>query len=61
MNNINNNNKWALILGSEAHGVNKKLLLGNKISIPKRGKIESLNVSIASGIIINQLISGNKN
>jgi len=61
MYNINNNDKWALILGSEAHGVNKKLLLGNKISIPKLGKIESLNVSIASGIIINQLIFGNKN
>ena len=55
--NIKNNDKWALVLGSEAHGINKKLLLGNKVSIPKHGKIECLNVSIAAGIIMNQLIN----
>jgi len=54
--NIKIESRWALVLGSEAHGINKKLLFGETISIPKHGNIESLNVSIASGIIINQLI-----
>ena len=54
--NIKIDKRWALILGSEAHGINNKLLFGDEISIPKHGNIESLNVSIASGIIINQLI-----
>ena len=44
--NIKNNNKWALILGSEAHGINKKLLLGNEVSIPKRGKVKRNKLTV---------------
>ena len=40
--------KWALILGSEAHGINKELKIGKEVSIPGNGKIESLNVSVAT-------------
>jgi len=47
--------KWALILGSEAHGVNKELKIGKIVSIPGSGKIESLNVSVATGILLNNL------
>tara|TARA_Y100000994_G_scaffold123548_1_gene101420 strand:- start:1393 stop:2163 length:771 start_codon:yes stop_codon:yes gene_type:complete len=49
------NKKWALILGSEAHGVSELLNYNHKICIPQKGNIESLNVSIAAGIILNKL------
>ncbi|MCB9223460.1 MAG: RNA methyltransferase [Crocinitomicaceae bacterium] len=47
--------KTALFMGSESHGLSKEL--GNmitRISIPKFGKAESLNVGMAAGIIIAQ-------
>ena len=47
--------KWALILGSEAHGINKELKIGKVVSIPGNGRIESLNVSVATGILLNNL------
>ena len=47
--------KWALIIGSEAHGINKELKIGKVVSIPGNGKIESLNVSVAMGILLNNL------
>jgi len=47
--------KWALILGSEAHGISKDLKIGKVVSIPGNGKIESLNVSVATGILLNNL------
>ena len=53
--NIKPPKKWAMILGSEAHGISSDLLFGENITIPKCGKIDSLNVSIASGIIIDYL------
>ena len=49
--------KWALILGSEAHGLSQELAVGTKILIPQYSKIESLNVSIACGILLNDLIN----
>lgn len=52
----NINKKWILILGSESHGVNKDIQIGEKITIPNIGKMESLNVSVACGIILNRLI-----
>ena len=52
---INKSEKWALILGSEAHGVSKELTIGEIVSIPGKGKIESLNVSVACGILLNNL------
>ena len=54
--NVTINNKWALVLGSEAHGVNQKLFFGNKLSIRSKDTIESLNVSVASGILLDYLM-----
>ena len=49
--------KWALVLGSEAHGFDEAVLsqIRVKITIPKLGNVESLNVSIAGGIILHTL------
>ena len=48
----------ALILGNEVRGIDKKIL--NKcdaiISIPMRGQKESLNVSVAAGIAIYEIL-----
>ena len=54
---IKPSSNWALILGSEAHGVNNDFKQFNQITINKIGKVESLNVSVAAGIIINKLIN----
>ncbi len=57
-NTINNKdvkNKWALLLGSEAHGLSGKINYDKKITIQKKGSIESLNVSVAAGILLNEL------
>tara|TARA_Y100000590_G_C15605982_1_gene971988 strand:+ start:109 stop:861 length:753 start_codon:yes stop_codon:yes gene_type:complete len=54
---IKSNTNWALILGSEAHGVNDDFKQFKPITINKIGQLESLNVSVAAGIIINKLIN----
>ena len=54
---IKPNTNWALILGSEAHGVNDDFKQFKHITINKIGQLESLNVSVAAGIIINKLIT----
>jgi RNA methyltransferase, TrmH family len=48
---------WALVLGNEAHGLNSGIhpFLTHKITIPRIGNIESLNVSIAGGIILSKI------
>lgn len=50
--------KWALIIGSEAHGISKELenKLDAKITIPRIGLGESLNAGVAAGILLNQLV-----
>ena len=53
---INSTSKWAIILGSEAHGISDNFKKFNKIRIKQFGSIESLNVSVACGIILNQFI-----
>ncbi len=47
----------ALVMGSESHGISKSIskLLTGKVTIPKKGKAESLNVAIATGILCNHL------
>lgn len=49
----------ALILGNEVDGVDKKILekCDAVISIPMRGKKESLNVSVAAGIAMYEILS----
>ena len=53
--------KWALLLGSEAHGLSETVskLVDCKVKIPQVGAIESLNVSVACGIFLYH-ISGIK-
>tara|TARA_X000001036_G_scaffold439986_1_gene493518 strand:+ start:4403 stop:5158 length:756 start_codon:yes stop_codon:yes gene_type:complete len=50
-------NKWCLILGSEADGASSinHLIADKIITIPGKGKIESLNVAVSCGIIMHQL------
>lgn len=49
-----------LLMGSESHGVNEELfpLITHKLTIPKYGGAESLNVSVATGILLDALKSG---
>ena len=49
--------KWALVLGSEAHGINLLFEKFNNITISKKGSIDSLNVSVATGILLDRLIN----
>lgn len=50
--------KVAVVLGNEANGVSRYALAqsSSKIFIPQIGKIESLNVSIAAGVIMYELL-----
>ena len=51
------NDRTVLILGSEGKGINKSTssLVDKKISIPMKGEIDSLNVSVACGISLTKL------
>ena len=53
---INCKTHWALVLGSESQGISYTLKVFIKVTINKIGNIESLNVSVASGILLDQLI-----
>jgi len=48
-----------IVMGSESHGVSKSIFekCTVKITIPSYGDSESLNVSVATGIILHQLVS----
>ncbi len=48
----------AIIFGSESEGLSKKwnFLSKNKITIPMKGKIDSLNVSVSTAIVIFEAI-----
>ena len=54
---LNKYNKLAVIFGNEAHGISEKILNLTDINIclPMKNDVESLNVSIASGIIMYEL------
>jgi len=47
--------KTALVMGSESHGISKELSdqLDKEVLIPQFGKTESLNVAMATGIILS--------
>jgi len=51
------NPRSALILGSEARGVSEELrrLADRRITIPRRGAGESLNVAVSAGILLSAL------
>ena len=48
--------KTALLMGSESHGISNELLelINLKISIPNFGNSESLNVAMATGILLSE-------
>ena len=50
--------KTALIIGNEAKGVNDQIknLPHTSITIPKKGKAESLNAAMSTGILLSQLV-----
>ena len=47
-----------ILVGSESHGISHNLdpLITNRITIPRKGGAESLNVAVATGIICNHLL-----
>ncbi|MEZ4936598.1 MAG: RNA methyltransferase [Crocinitomicaceae bacterium] len=49
--------KYCLVIGSESHGLSDEVmkLLDTKVKIPGTGKAESLNASIAAGILMYAL------
>jgi len=53
----NLNQRWVLVMGSEAHGIDSKIKskLDKIYSIPRIGKGESLNVGVAMGIFLSKL------
>ena len=50
---------WCLILGSESHGISESVenFITNTITIPGAKGMESLNVSVAGGILLHALTS----
>ncbi|MFB0515711.1 MAG: TrmH family RNA methyltransferase, partial [Candidatus Neomarinimicrobiota bacterium] len=48
---------WALVVGSEAHGLSPfwRGCLDEAVTIPGAGRAESLNASVATGIILHYL------
>lgn len=53
-----NYSKSVIVIGNEANGVSKEIqnLATNKVIIPMLGKTESLNASVAAGIIIYEYV-----
>lgn len=49
--------KWALVMGSESHGISKKTrsYLDQTIGITKIGDGESLNIGVAMGILLHKM------
>jgi TrmH family RNA methyltransferase len=50
--------KGILLMGSESHGISHDLdpYITKRITIPGKGRAESLNVAVATGIICNHLL-----
>lgn len=59
INKINFEPHSLIVMGSESHGISTENLnlLTHKILIPKYGNAESLNVSVATGIILDRIAS----
>lgn len=53
-----NYNKKVIVIGNEANGVKERIqsLADEKIKIPMLGKTESLNVSVATGVILYEYV-----
>jgi RNA methyltransferase, TrmH family len=48
---------WALVIGSESHGVHTdfRKAAAHAVHIPSKGKAESLNATVAAGILLSHL------
>lgn len=57
---MDNDEKFAVIFGNEVEGVSEEVLLScnNCIEIPQWGMKHSLNVSVAAGIVLWELVRG---
>lgn len=57
---ISNTENCIILIGNESNGIGKSLLpfVTQKVSIPNKGKAESLNASIAAAIVMDRLIGG---
>lgn len=53
--------KSAIVIGNEANGVSKNVLelADESIKIPMKGKAESLNAAVATGIILYEINRSN--
>lgn len=53
-----NYNKKIIVMGNEANGVSKEIqnMADEKVKIPMLGKTESLNVSIATGVVLYEYV-----
>ena len=53
-------NKKVIVIGNEANGVSKEVqeMADKKVIIPMLGKTESLNASVAAGIMIYEYVRG---
>ena len=53
-----NFDKKLIVIGNEANGVEQKIqdLADEKIKIPMLGKTESLNASVATGIVLYEYV-----
>ena len=51
-------NKKIIVIGNEANGVSKEIqnMADEKIKIPMLGKTESLNASVATGIVLYEYV-----
>lgn len=54
-------NKSAIVIGNEANGVSKEILeiVETKVKIPMFGKTESLNASVATGVVLYEYVRQN--
>ena len=60
--NVDYPNEIALVIGAEGQGLSKlaKSVCDKLISIPLKGKVESLNASVSAGILLFRAASGRK-
>ena len=54
---VKESEEWCLVMGSEADGISEesRSLADQFVSIPRTGEAESLNVAVATGILLYQL------
>jgi TrmH family RNA methyltransferase len=47
-----------IVIGNESKGIHDELLnmIDHRITIPKKGKAESLNAAVAAGIILSHIV-----